>query len=68
MNNIIGKLRETEVRRNMYPPLFVVKEDGGDPMLKMLFLSYMVEDRQEAMPGYSQFLNELKDKVNKGSF
>lgn len=68
VQNIIGKIRERLNRRNMYPQLFLVKEEGGDPLLKLMFLSYLIEDRHDYAPSYHQFLNDLKERVNKGSF
>ncbi|KAI9623106.1 hypothetical protein KEM48_009726, partial [Puccinia striiformis f. sp. tritici PST-130] len=57
VNAIIGKIRES--RR--------VKEDG-EPSLRIWALSLLVEDRQDALPSYHQYVNALKDKVNSGSF
>lgn len=68
IHNIIGKIRERIERRNFYPELYLVKEEGGNPMLKLLFLSFMVEDRHDFAPSYAQFLNEIKERVNKTSF
>lgn len=62
VNAIIGKVREMR-RGPYYPHLYVVKEDG-EPGLRQWALSLLVEDRADQMPSYSQFLTQLKDKVN----
>ncbi|KAH9461899.1 hypothetical protein MJO28_003339 [Puccinia striiformis f. sp. tritici] len=66
VNAIIGKIRESR-RGPYYPHLYVVKEDG-EPSLRIWALSLLVEDRQDALPSYHQYVNALKDKVNSGSF
>ncbi|EFP89154.2 uncharacterized protein PGTG_14995 [Puccinia graminis f. sp. tritici CRL 75-36-700-3] len=66
VNAIIGKIRESR-RGAYYPHLYVVKEDG-EPSLRIWALSLLVEDRQDALPSYHQYVNALKDKVNSGSF
>ncbi|MBW0470699.1 hypothetical protein O181_010414 [Austropuccinia psidii MF-1] len=66
VNAIVGKIRESR-RGPYYPHLYVVKEDG-EPSLKIWALSMFVEDRQDALPSYHQYINTLKDKVNNGSF
>lgn len=65
VNAIIGKLRENPQRRFLYPDLFLVKEDGGDALLRMLFLSALIEDRQDIGPSLPQFLNEIRERVQK---
>jgi protein transport protein SEC24 len=61
VNAIIGKIRESR-RGAYYPHLYVVKEDG-EPSLRIWALSLLVEDRQDALPSYHQYINALKDKV-----
>jgi protein transport protein SEC24 len=68
VNAIIGKLREDPRRSFLYPELIVVKEEGGDPLLRLLFLSHMIEDRQDIGPSYPQFLNEIRERIQKGGF
>ncbi|CAH7665815.1 Sec23/Sec24 trunk domain-domain-containing protein [Phakopsora pachyrhizi] len=63
---IVGKIRESR-RGPYYPHLYIVKEDG-EPSLRMWALSMLVEDRQDALPSYHQYITTLKDKVNSGSF
>lgn len=63
---IVGKIREYR-RGPYYPHLYVVKEDG-EPSLRMWALSLLVEDRQDALPSYHQYVTSLKDKVNNSSF
>lgn len=51
-------------RRGPYlPVLYLVKEDG-DPGLRLLALSRMIEDRYEQTNGFLQFLSLIRDKVN----
>jgi hypothetical protein len=68
VRNIIGSIREKPLRRAHFPSLFVVKEEFGDAQLKLLFLQNLVEDRHDFGSGYVQFLSELVEKVNKGSY
>lgn len=65
---IIGKLREDRRRSFLYPDLVVVKEEGGDPLLRLIFLSHMIEDRQDIGVSYPQFLNEIRERIQKGGF
>ncbi|QSL64461.1 hypothetical protein MERGE_001762 [Pneumocystis wakefieldiae] len=48
VNNIIDKLREQD----------------GDPALIKWFFSNMIEDRQDGISSYYQYINELKNRVN----
>lgn len=65
LRNIISKIRDDPNRQHIYPPLIVVKEEHGDPQLKMVFLQYLLEDRSEIGSSYSQFLIELREKIKK---
>ncbi|CAG8551464.1 10705_t:CDS:10 [Dentiscutata erythropus] len=67
VNAIIGKTRESR-RGVYYPHLYIVKEDGGDPSLRLWFLSHIIEDRTDTVMSYQQWLGHLKDKINSGSF
>ena len=60
VNNLIGKVRE---RSTVYPHLYFVKGEGGDPVALLTFLSFMVEDRMDVVESYPQFLGMLRDKV-----
>ncbi|CAG8704929.1 21443_t:CDS:10 [Gigaspora margarita] len=62
VNAIIGKTRESR-RGVYYPHLYIVKEDGGDPSLRLWFLSHIIEDRTDTVMSYQQWLGHLKDKV-----
>ncbi|KAK4053239.1 COPII subunit [Microbotryomycetes sp. JL221] len=66
VNAIIGKVREMR-RGPYYPHLYVVKEDG-DAALRQWALSLLIEDRIDNLPSYTQWLGQLKDKVNDKSF
>lgn len=61
LNAIIGKIREMR-RGPFWPDLYVVKEDGDVSMRKWA-LSMLLEDRQETLPSYNQWLSTIKDKV-----
>ncbi|KZT60942.1 hypothetical protein CALCODRAFT_491881 [Calocera cornea HHB12733] len=66
VNAVIAKTRE--MRRTPYwPHLYVVKEDG-EPPLRLWALSALIMDRADQTPSYVQFLTQLKDRVNGGSF
>ncbi|KAJ2353477.1 COPII subunit [Coemansia sp. RSA 2618] len=65
-NNILRSLNER--CHNMWaPPMFVCREDG-DQHIRLLLAQRLVEDMDPAAPSYSQFLNQLRDKINRGSF
>ncbi|KAH7099784.1 CPII coat sec24 protein [Auriculariales sp. MPI-PUGE-AT-0066] len=66
VNAIVGKVRESR-RGVYYPSLFVVKEDG-EPPLRLWALSALILDRGDQTPSYQQFLGQLRDKVNGGSY
>ncbi|KAI9298038.1 hypothetical protein K502DRAFT_322991 [Neoconidiobolus thromboides FSU 785] len=53
------------VRDTYYQETFIVKEDG-DPALRLLFLTYLVEDRTNTIQSYYQFIAQLKEMVNSG--
>ncbi|KDQ09348.1 hypothetical protein BOTBODRAFT_179058 [Botryobasidium botryosum FD-172 SS1] len=66
VNAIIAKVRE--MRRGPYRPcLYVVKEDG-EPPLRLWALSSLIQDRADQLPSYTQYLTQLKDKVNGSSY
>ncbi|KAH8917910.1 CPII coat sec24 protein [Atractiella rhizophila] len=66
VNAIIGRVRSRR-RGPYYPHLYIVKDDG-EASLRMWALSCLIEDRQEQLPSYHQFLGQVKDRVNSGSF
>ena len=47
-----------------YPHLYIVKEDG-DPGLRIWAASTLIEDRSDQSPSYPQFLQQLREKVQK---
>lgn len=63
INSIMAKMKEGRVRQ---PYCYLVKEDG-DPVLKLTFLSMLIEDKSDTQPSYPQFLIQLRDKVNSSS-
>jgi protein transport protein SEC24 len=59
---VVEKSRER--RRGVYHPhLYIVKEDG-EPALKLWALSCLVQDRADSLPGYQQFVQQLRDRVS----
>jgi hypothetical protein len=51
------------LRRGVYyPHLYIVKEDG-EPALRLWALSCLIQDRAESLPGYQQFVQQLREKV-----
>jgi protein transport protein SEC24 len=53
----------TKQRRGVYlPPVYVVKEDG-DTSLRMWAMSMLVMDRADVLPGYQQWVNNLRERV-----
>ncbi|KTW27703.1 hypothetical protein T552_02143 [Pneumocystis carinii B80] len=63
VNNIINKLREYDKGKVTWPHLYLVKQDG-DPALIKWFFSNMIEDRQDGISSYYQYINELKNRIN----
>jgi hypothetical protein len=62
---VIEKTRER--RKGVYfPHLYIVKEDG-EPALRLWALSCLIQDRADALPGYQQFVQQLRDKVRRFS-
>jgi protein transport protein SEC24 len=58
---VVQKARER--RRSLYyQHLFVVKEDG-DPALRAWAMSGLIQDRSDPIPGYQQFIQQLREKV-----
>ncbi|KAI3644225.1 hypothetical protein MP228_010389 [Amoeboaphelidium protococcarum] len=65
VRNIIQCIRSQQLlRKYIYAPVIVVKEDVSDPY-KIAFLHNLIEDRSEFGSTYIQFLNDIRDKVNK---
>jgi protein transport protein SEC24 len=65
IRNLIASIRETRLRQaTLHPSLYIVREDG-DPQLRMLFLSHLIEDRIDNQLSYPQFLGVIRDKVQK---
>ncbi|KAG5518123.1 hypothetical protein PMAC_003309 [Pneumocystis sp. 'macacae'] len=62
VNNIICKLREYDRGKTTWPHLYLVKQDG-DPALIKWFFSNMIEDRQDGIPSYYQYINELRNRI-----
>ena len=52
------------LRRGPYLSLLYLVKEDGDPGMRLLALSRLVEDRYEQTSGYLQFLGQIRDKVN----
>jgi hypothetical protein len=53
----------TKQRRGVYlPPVYIVKEDG-DSSLRMWAMSMLVMDRADVLPGYQQWVNNVRERV-----
>jgi protein transport protein SEC24 len=62
VNAVLECSREMGLGGLWDPWLYVVKDDG-DPGLRSLAASALIEDRSDQMAGYIQFLQQLRDKV-----
>ena len=56
--------RIVTLRRGPYLSLLYLVKEDGDPGMRLLALSRLVEDRYEQTSGYLQFLGQIRDKVN----
>jgi protein transport protein SEC24 len=68
VHKIIDHLTGLPSRKNLRSDFLIVKEDGGEPLSKLMFLSNLVFDRSDFGPSYAKFLGEVGEKVSKGSF
>ncbi|KAI9331099.1 Sec23/Sec24 trunk domain-containing protein [Obelidium mucronatum] len=67
VHNLIANIKQRRtLMMTTCPSVIVVKEDG-DPNLRMLFLSHLVEDKLDSGNSYPLFLGYLREKLNKPS-
>lgn len=66
VNNIMRRLDALSHGR-WAPVTYVCKEDG-EPVLRMWMAQRLTEDMDNSAPSYQQFLNQLRDKINRGSY
>lgn len=63
LHNLLRSIRNLRIRMaTCYPNLYIVREDG-DPTMRMLFLSQLIEDRLENNQSYPQFLASVREKI-----
>ena len=63
LNNFIQSVREERLlQATICPQIYIIREDG-DPKLRLLFLSKLIEDRVEMALSYPQFLATIRDEV-----
>ncbi|KAJ2296472.1 COPII subunit, partial [Coemansia sp. RSA 2706] len=60
--------RVCALAHDAWTPVTVVCKEDGPPHIRVLLGQRLVEDMDPAAPSYQQFLNQLRDKVNRGSF
>lgn len=58
---VVEKTRERR-RGVYYPSLYIVKEDA-EPALRLWAMSCLIQDRSDSLPGYQQFIQQLRDRV-----
>jgi hypothetical protein len=61
VNAVVQKARQRH-RGLYYQHVYVVKEDG-EPALRFWALSCLIQDRADSLPGYQQFIQQLREKV-----
>ncbi|KAJ1800630.1 COPII subunit [Coemansia sp. RSA 2399] len=66
VNNIIRRLNA--FCHNLWSPVVYVCKEDGEALLRMMLSQRLVEDMDTSAPSYQQFLNQLRDKINRGNF
>ncbi|KAJ1934131.1 COPII subunit [Linderina macrospora] len=66
VNAIIKRLNA--LCHNLWSPVTYVCKEDGEPVLRMWMMQRLSEDMDTSAPSYQQFLNQLRDKVNRGNF
>ncbi|EEB05077.1 COPII vesicle coat protein [Schizosaccharomyces japonicus yFS275] len=64
INAILAKLRSLDKGTTVLPSLYLVRGDV-DPQLRAWFLSHLIEDRSDTAPSYMQYLQSLKERINR---
>ncbi|KAJ2736348.1 COPII subunit [Coemansia sp. BCRC 34962] len=66
VNNILRRLND--LCHNLWKPVTYVCKEEGEPVLRMWMSQRLTEDMDTSAPSYQQFLNQIRDKVNRGNF
>ena len=63
---ILKRLRS--INRNLWNPVVFVCCEKGNPVIRQRMLQRLVFDRDMKVSSYHQFINQIKDKINRGSY
>ncbi|KAJ1663496.1 COPII subunit [Coemansia sp. RSA 1813] len=66
VKNIIRRLNG--LCHNLWNPVVYVCKEDGEALLRLMLSQRLVEDMDTSAPSYQQFLNQLRDKINRGNF
>ncbi|KAJ1821358.1 COPII subunit [Coemansia sp. RSA 2598] len=66
VNGILRRLNQ--LCHNLWSPSMYICKEDGDPMVRMFMAQWLAEDMDTSAPSYQQFLNQLRDKINRGNF
>ncbi|KAJ2598075.1 COPII subunit [Coemansia sp. RSA 1721] len=66
VNGILRRLNQ--MCHNLWNPVTYICKEDGDPMIRMVMTQWLAEDMDTSAPSYQQFLNQLRDKINRGNF
>ncbi|KAJ2855865.1 COPII subunit [Coemansia erecta] len=66
VNGILRRLNQ--LCHNLWNPVTYICKEDGDPMIRMVMTQWLSEDMDTSAPSYQQFLNQLRDKINRGNF
>ncbi|KAJ3205175.1 COPII subunit [Entophlyctis luteolus] len=68
VHNLIDRIQQVRtLQMTVSPSVWIVKEDGVDATLRMMFLSCLVEDKLDSGNSYPLFLGYIREKLNKPS-
>ncbi|KAJ1916736.1 COPII subunit [Mycoemilia scoparia] len=63
---IMQRLRS--INRNLWNPITFVCCENGNPVIRQRMMQRLVFDRDLKVSSYHQFINQVKDKINRGSY
>ncbi|KAJ2550317.1 COPII subunit, partial [Coemansia sp. RSA 1933] len=66
VNRIIRRLNG--LCHDLWSPVVYVCKEDGEALLRLMLSQRLVEDMDTSAPSYQQFLNQLRDKINRGNF
>ncbi|KAJ1941993.1 COPII subunit [Kickxella alabastrina] len=66
VNAIMRRLNQ--LCHDLWKPVTYVCKEDGEPVLRMMMTQWLSEDMDTSVPSYQQFLNQLRDKINRGNF